>query len=532
MGGINSKNININDIVEFRKLVDEFDHLRDNGSSIDDIHNILMSKNDNRSSIDDIHSIIMSKNDGNDKLWTRSNGRLERKDIHSIPVKVTKKQQAGNVQKSTIAKKQQAGNAHKATIAKKQQACDVQKSTIAKKQQADNVQESTITKKQQSSNQSVKEHVQVKTELIQPIYSYLTVVERVNVSRTSKFYHETLKGSEYWQDVVINFNDYDKKFGYPLNAWALLMQRKASFKSIVITIGAGESEIIESLVSNCHVNLIELFKIYVIEDLYYLTCYHHSSIVDLLSDENPRPMSVESKLKSFYSLYDRGLNRGSVIPLLAKSDNLRDVRLVIGQPGEAEMIRKLKNLVSLTVSVIATAQRNDEALLYLVVVLLESIEMLPQLTLLELKDNISLPSKSVQIMSKKLSIKSKTIKTLRVRFGKLTRIYDIHCPSLETVDINPDKFFGNIFLYEDFQDELVHHESLNEEQQNSTSYSLIKGMEGRIVIENPGTYNNGKYVGVYYDRLNRISYFNYIHLPKNCIFLDSNNPFYDPKFRD
>jgi hypothetical protein len=33
------------------------------------------------------------------------------------------------------------------------------------------------------------------------------------------------------------------------------------------------------------------------------------------------------------------------------------------------------------------------------------------------------------------------------------------------------------------------------------------------VIENPKTYNNCKYVGVYYDRLNRIMYFNYIHLP-------------------
>lgn len=452
MGGINTKNVNINDIVEFKKLIVEFDHLRDSGRTIEDIH-----------------SILMSKNDGNDKRWTRSNGRLERKDTCN----------------------------------------DVQ--SIAK-----------VTKKQQLSNKTVQERKKISLEIIQPMYSYLTVVDRVNVSRTSNNYKNALKRSEYWQEIVINFNEYDKKFGYPLNVWALLMQRKASFKSLVITIGSGESEIIESLVSNCNVTEIEVFKMYVIEDLNYLTCYHHSAIVDLLSDNLPRPMSTESKLKTFFPSYDSSRNK-AVIPLLAKSENLRDVRLVIGQPGEADVIRTLRNVTSLTVSVIATAQRNDEDLLYLIGVLLKSIESLPRLTLLELKDNIQTQSGRVQIMSKTLSVKSETLKTLIVRFGKLTRIYDIICPSLELMDINSDLHFGNIYLYEDFQEELIYHEALSKEQQKIASYSLLYDMKGRIVIENPGELQNCKFVGVYYDRRNRISYFNYIHLPKNCVHSIQNN---------
>ena len=419
----------------------------------------------------------------NDTKWTRRNGRLERRDT-------TKRTKQQVVKQATI-KKQRA----------------VKQATIKKKQPA-NRQKLTITKKRQA----VKQTSSTKIELIQPIFSYLTIIDRIAVSKTSKFYNNALKASDYWQDIVIDFNEYDKRFGYPLNMWALLMQKKASFKALVITIGSGESEIVQSLVSNCKVNQIEKFKMYVTEDLFYLTCYHHSTI-DLLTDENPVPISVESKLKTFYDLYDCMKNEGSVIPKLAQSYYLRDVRLVIYQPGDAEMIRTLTNLVSLTVSVVANARR-DEVLIDLIKVLLDSIEMLPQLTLLSLKDNFLRMNGRVQIMSKKLSVKSKTLKILRVDFGKLTRLYDIQCPLLEIVDINTCRHLGNIYLYEEFRDILLRHEALSKEQQYNTSYSLINEINGKIVIENPGSYNNCKYVGVCHDRRNRICYFNYIHLPK------------------
>ena len=445
----------------------------------------------------------------NDTKWTRRNGRLERRDI----TKRTKQQvikQSTNRQKLSITKKKQPANRQKLSITKKKQPANRQKLSITKKKQPVNRQKLNITKKRQA----VKQTSSTKIELIQPIFSYLTIIDRIAVSKTSKFYNNALKASDYWQDIVIDFNEYDKRFGYPLNMWALLMQKKASFKALVITIGSGESEIVQSLVSNCKVNQIEKFKMYVTEDLFYLTCYHHSTI-DLLTDENPVPISVESKLKTFYDLYDCMKNEGSVIPKLAQSYYLRDVRLVIYQTGDAEMIRTLTNLVSLTVSVVANARR-DEVLIDLIKVLLDSIEMLPQLTLLSLKDNFNFLRMNgrVQIMSKKLSVKSKTLKILRVDFGKFTRLYDIQCPLLEIVDINTCRHYGNIYLYEEFRDILLRHEALSKEQQDYTSYSLINDMRGKIVIENPGSYNNCKYVGVCHDRRNRICYFNYIHLPK------------------
>ena len=84
------------------------------------------------------------------------------------------------------------------------------------------------------------------------VTDFLTIIERVQLELTCKYLRNELLKSKYWRCVVINFDASYNFIKHAVFIWKLLCTRKAALKSVVITLGNQELDMISSLLTRCN----------------------------------------------------------------------------------------------------------------------------------------------------------------------------------------------------------------------------------------------------------------------------------------